>query len=101
MQSTFVAQAIEPLQNEYHNSHKALVFSMPLTQHKRVAARPSAAFDNSVTFALPLLEETVVSGTLAARINTLKTTARCLHVDGAATAVVENGKWRSSSMGFA
>ena len=86
-----------PLQNAYHNSHKALLFFMPPTKHKH----DCAVFDNSVTFTLPLLEETVVSGTLAARINALKTTAQCLHVDGAATAVVENGKWRSSSIRFA
>ena len=63
--------------------------------------KPSAAFRYSVTFALPLLEETVVSRTLAARINAFETTAWCLHVDGAATAVVENGKRRSWSSGLA
>ena len=62
---------------------------------------PSAAFSYSVTFALPLLEEAVVGRTLAARINAFKTTAWCLHVDGAATAVVENGKRRSRSSGIA
>ena len=63
--------------------------------------KPSAAFRYSVTFALPLLEETVVSRTLAARINTFEAAAWCLHVDGAATAVVENGKRRSWSSGLA
>ena len=68
-------RAIVPLENAYQNSDNFVY--MPQHDHcKCVDARPSAAFDKSVTFALPLLEETVVSGTLAARINTLEAAAR-------------------------